>query len=181
MRLFVFVLCLRLSMSWVEASVRFTKWTHTENDTQKMIHKKYSHRKYEKSVHSQWSVLFSVLCECVYIDIAPLLSRTVLRRGGVKSTKIWSQYSYLDLSNIYSSLAVFSNSLANRVLLGWSPKQQSILCSSVSFQKALSSYSSIISCFCKYRSSLVFCINLTILKIWPSRKTPTSIFLLMIS
>ena len=33
--LFIFVLCLRLSMSWVEVSVRFTKWTHTKNNTQK--------------------------------------------------------------------------------------------------------------------------------------------------
>lgn len=169
---------------WVEVSVCFTKWTHTKNDTQKRYTKirKNIHTKNMKRVFTLDEVFcFVFLCGCVYIEIAPLLSRTVLRRGGAKSTKIWSQYSYLDLSNIYSSLAVFSNSLAKRVLLGWSPRQQSIFRSSDSFQKALSSYSSIISCFCKYRSSLVFCINLTILKIWPSRKTPTSIFLLMIS
>ena len=61
---------------------------------------------------------FAFLCACEYIDIAPLLLRTVLRWGGAQTTKIWFQYLQLDLPNMYSSLAVFSNSFANRVLLG---------------------------------------------------------------
>ena len=63
------------------------KKRHTKNDTQK--YKKNIHAKNMKRVFTLDEVFcFVFLCGYVYMEIAPLLSRTVLRRGGAKSTKI---------------------------------------------------------------------------------------------